>query len=173
MSQQTVLTTNEQKLNDAWEEHLRAEFRAHSADEAIATMVANPLVNQVPVMIGGDGREELHEFYAKYFLPQIPPDMEMVPVSRTIQASVLVQLGLLQPEGLPVVGAEGARSVLDRSTRLNELIHRAKATSRKTAAVPQNSAAESSSGASCGASQRNESSHVESGVCFVESLTRF
>ena len=207
MSQQTVLTTNEQKLNDAWEEHLRTEFRAHSADEAIATMVANPLVNQVPVMIGGDGREELHEFYAKYFLPQIPPDMEMVPVSRTIgqgrlveemvarfthtipmdwmlpgipptgkrvevallvvvqfdgdklahehlywdQASVLVQLGLLQPEGLPVVGAEGARSVLDRSTRLNELIHRAKATSRKTAAVPQNSAAESSSGASCGA----------------------
>jgi carboxymethylenebutenolidase len=197
MSQQTVLTTNEQKLNDAWEEHLRAEFRAHSADEAIATMVANPLVNQVPVMIGGDGKEELHEFYAKYFLPQIPPDMEMVPVSRTIgqgrlveemvarfthtipmdwmlpgiaptgkrvevallvvvqfdgdklahehlywdQASVLVQLGLLQPEGLPVVGAEGARSVLDRSIRLNELIHRAKATSRKTAAARQNSAA--------------------------------
>jgi carboxymethylenebutenolidase len=43
------------------------------------------------------------------------------------QASVLVQLGLLQPGGLPIVGAEGARSVLDRSIRLNELIHRAKA----------------------------------------------
>jgi hypothetical protein len=36
MSQQTVLTTDEQKLNDAWQEHLRAEFHAHSADEAIA-----------------------------------------------------------------------------------------------------------------------------------------
>jgi hypothetical protein len=35
MSQQTVLTTDEQKLNDAWEEHLCAEFHAHSADEAI------------------------------------------------------------------------------------------------------------------------------------------
>src|SRR6266478_4092522 len=193
MSEQTVLTTNEQKLNDAWEEHLRTEFRAHSADEAIATMAPNPLVNQVPVMIGGDGKEEPHEFYGKYFLPQIPPDTEMVPVSRTIgqgrlveemvfthtipmdwmlpgiqptgkrveiamlvvvqfdcdklahehlywdQASVLVQLGLLQPAGLPVVGAEGARSVLDRSIRLNELIHRAKATSRKTAAARQNS----------------------------------
>ena len=32
-------------------------------------MVANPLVSQVPVMIGGDGKEELHEFYAKYFAP--------------------------------------------------------------------------------------------------------
>ena len=146
-------------------------------------MVANPRINQVPVMIGGDGKEEVHEFYAKYFLPQIPPDTEIVPVSRTIgqgrlvdeivvrfthtipmdwllpgipptgkrvevglvvvvqfdgdkmahehlywdQASVLVQLGLLQPGGLPVVGAEGARSVLDRRIRLNELIHRAKA----------------------------------------------
>jgi len=29
------------------------------------------------------------------------------------QASVLVQLGLLDPAGLPVVGAEGARKVLD------------------------------------------------------------
>src|SRR5918992_633928 len=183
MPQQPALTADEQKLNNLWNEHVRAEFSAHSADEAIATMVANPLVNQVPVMIGGDGREELYEFYAKYFLPQIPPDMEMVPVSRTIgqgrlvdemvarfthtipmdfmlpgipptgkrvevalvvvvqfdgdkmahehlywdQASVLVQLGLLEPGGLPVVGAEGARSVLDRSIRLNELIHRAKA----------------------------------------------
>lgn len=183
MPQQSALTADERAVDNLWNEHLRAEFDAHSADEAIATMVADPLVNQVPVMTGGDGKEELYEFYAKYFLPQIPPDMEMVPVSRTIgqgrlvdemvarfthtipmdwmlpgipptgkrvevalvvvvqfdgdklahehvywdQASVLVQLGLLPPEGLPVVGAEGARSVLDRSIRLNELIHRAKA----------------------------------------------
>lgn len=182
MSQKTALKADEQKLNDLWNEHIRTEFNVHNPDEAIATMVANPRVNQVPIMIGGDGREELYEFYAKYFLPQIPPDTEMVPVSRTIgqgrlvdemivrfthtipmdwmlpgipptgkrvevalvvvvqfegdklahehlywdQASVLVQLGLLKPEGLPVVGEEGARSVLDRSIRLNELIRRAK-----------------------------------------------
>jgi hypothetical protein len=52
-----VLTTDEQKLNDAWEEHLRSEFNAHSADNAIAAMVLNPLVNQVPVMISGEGFE--------------------------------------------------------------------------------------------------------------------
>ena len=188
MSHQPALTADQQKLNEAWEKHLRAEFSAHSADQAIATMVANPLVNQVPVMIGGDGKEELYEFYAKYFLPQIPPDTEMVSVSRTIgqgrlvdemvirfthtipmdwilpgipptgkrveiamlvvvqfdgdklahehlywdQASVLVQLGLLQTAGLPVVGAEAARSVLDRSVPLNELIHRANGKVRKT-----------------------------------------
>lgn len=182
------LTPYEQELNDLWEEHLRTEFNAHSADAAIATMVPNPLVNQVPVMIGGDGKEELHEFYAKYFLPQIPPDTQMVTISRTIgqgrvveemvfrfthtiqmdwmlpgipptgkpvevamlvvvqfegdklahehlywdQASVLVQLGLLQSAGLPVVGAEGAQSALDRSIRLNDLIRSAKAPGRKT-----------------------------------------
>jgi len=41
------------------------------------------------------------------------------------QASVLVQLGLLERGRLPVVGAEGARSLLDRSIRLNALIDRA------------------------------------------------
>jgi carboxymethylenebutenolidase len=182
MSQPPALTAEEQQLNDVWNEHLRAEFSAHSADEAVATMVANPRVHQVPVMIGGDGQAEVYAFYVHYFLPQIPPDIETVPVSRTIgqgrlvdemvlqfthtipmdfmlpgipptgkrvevalvvvvqfdgdkmvhehlywdQASVLVQLGFLPPGELPVVGAEGARSVLDRSMRLNALIHRAK-----------------------------------------------
>ena len=181
MPQEPALTADEQKLDDVWNEHLRAEFNAHSADETVATMVANPLINQVPVMIGGDGKEEVYEFYAKYFLPQIPPSIEIVPVSRTIgqgrlvdeivlrfthtismdwmlpaipptgkrvevafvvvvqfdgdkmvhehlywdQASVLVQLGLLERGRLPVVGAEGARSLLDRSIRLNALIDRA------------------------------------------------
>ena len=183
MSRQQALTAEQQKLNDLWEEHIRTEFSAHAPDEAIATMTANPIVNQVPVLIGGSGRKQVHEFYQKYFLPQIPPDMEMIPVSRTIgqgrvvdemvvrfthtipmdwllpgipptgrrvemafvvvvqlegdklshehlywdQASVLVQLGLLNPKGLPVVGVEGPRSVLDRSISLNALIDRAEA----------------------------------------------
>ncbi len=47
MPQQPALTADEQKLNDVWNEHLRAEFSAHSADETLATMVANPRINQV------------------------------------------------------------------------------------------------------------------------------
>jgi hypothetical protein len=57
MPQQPALTADE-KLNDVWNEHLRAEFSARSADETVATMVANPRINQVPVMIGGDGKDQ-------------------------------------------------------------------------------------------------------------------
>jgi carboxymethylenebutenolidase len=38
------------------------------------------------------------------------------------QASVLVQIGLLDPAGLPVVGAEAARKVLDRELPSNALL---------------------------------------------------
>lgn len=40
------------------------------------------------------------------------------------QASVLVQLGLLDPEGLPVAGVETARKVVDESLPSNELMGR-------------------------------------------------
>jgi len=90
LPRQPVLTVDEQKLNDVWNERLRAEFNAHSADETVATMVANPLINEVPVMIGGDGKEDVYRFYAKYFLPTIPQDFEIVPVSRTIGQGRLV-----------------------------------------------------------------------------------
>ena len=39
-------------------------------------------------------------------------------------ASVLVQLGLLNPGTLPVAGVESARKVLDPALPSNELIHR-------------------------------------------------
>ena len=71
-------------LSSAWDQHLASEFAAKSADQALATMTAEPHVNVVPLMIGARGREELHDFYANHFLNQIPPDMEMVTVSRTI-----------------------------------------------------------------------------------------
>ena len=71
-------------LSNAWDQHLASEFAAKSADQALATMTAEPYVNEVPLMIGARGRIELHGFYANHFLNQIPPDMEMVTVSRTI-----------------------------------------------------------------------------------------
>ena len=40
------------------------------------------------------------------------------------QASVLVQLGLIDPDGLPVAGAESARKVLDPHLPANALIRR-------------------------------------------------
>src|SRR5262249_40922058 len=67
-------------LSSAWDRHLASEFDAKSADQALATMTADPHVNLVPLMIGARGRSELRDFYANHFLNQIPPDVEMVTV---------------------------------------------------------------------------------------------
>lgn len=76
--------TNDAMLSDAWDRHIASEFAAKSADQALATMTAEAYVNVVPLMVGARGYRELHDFYANHFLNQIPADMEMVPVSRTI-----------------------------------------------------------------------------------------
>jgi carboxymethylenebutenolidase len=176
----TNLTPAQESLQELWDEHLRHEFDAHNTEDALATMVEDAYVNGIPVMIGGVGKPALREFYSKYFIPQIPPDMELTPVSRTIgtnqlvdemvakfthtiqmdwmlpgiaptgkrvevalvaivqfrddklahehlywdQASVLVQLGMLDPGTLPVVGVDSARKVLDPSLPSNALIDR-------------------------------------------------
>jgi carboxymethylenebutenolidase len=174
-------TPGGQTLVDVWEEHVKHEFATRSPDKTMATMVDEPHVNHVPVMTGGVGREQVRTFYATRFIPRMPPDLEIVPVSRTVgaagivdemvlrfthtvqmdwmlpgiaptrraveiplvaivqfrgdkvasehiywdQASVLVQLGLLEGATLPVAGAETARKVLDPSQPSNALIERA------------------------------------------------
>jgi carboxymethylenebutenolidase len=80
-------------LSSAWDQHVASEFDAKSADLALETMTADPHVNMVPLMIGARGRVELRDFYANHFLNQIPPDYEMVNVSRTVgQARVVDEL---------------------------------------------------------------------------------
>jgi len=174
------LTPAQQRLNDLWEKHLHEEFVARDTEATLDTMVPDAYVNHVPVMTGGLGHQALRAFYSTRFIPQMPPDTETVPVSRTIgvdrivdemifrfthsmemewmlpgvaptgkrveiplvvivhfrdgklahehiywdQASVLVQLGLLHPEGLPVAGAQTARKVVDPRLPSNELIAR-------------------------------------------------
>jgi carboxymethylenebutenolidase len=77
-------------LSNTWDQHVASEFAAKSVDQALATMTAEPYVNEVPLMIGARGRDEVREFYANHFLSQIPPDMEMIAVSRTIGQSRVV-----------------------------------------------------------------------------------
>jgi carboxymethylenebutenolidase len=56
-------------------------------------MTAELYVNVVALMIGARGRDEVRAFDAHHFLSQIPPDMETVPVSRTIgQGQVVDEL---------------------------------------------------------------------------------
>jgi carboxymethylenebutenolidase len=174
------LTPQQQFLNDLWEEHIRDEFATKDTPATLDTMVPDAYVNHIPVMTGGVGREALGQFYSQHFIPQMPPDTQITPVSRTIgtdrlvdemlfsfthsvpmdwmlpgvlptgrrveiplvaivhfrdgklahehiywdQASVLVQLGLLDPRGLPVAGAATARKLLNPSLPSNELMRR-------------------------------------------------
>src|SRR6266436_3449225 len=184
----TNLSPAQEALRKLWEEHVQYEFSTRNTDDTLATMVDDAYVNHVPVLTGGVGKEELREFYSKRFIPQMPPDTEMTPVSRTIgddqlvdemvfkfthtipmdwilpgipptgkrvevplvaivrvrdgklahehiywdQASVLVQIGLLDPAKLPVVGIESARKVLDPSLPANELMQRAEGSAEST-----------------------------------------
>ena len=71
-------------LSDKWDEHVKYEFATRDTDDTLETMVADAYVNHVPVMTGGVGHHELREFYSTRFIPQMPPDTSMTPVSRTI-----------------------------------------------------------------------------------------
>ena len=174
------LASGAHTLSGRWDDHVRYEFVTRNTEDTLATMVADAYVNHVPVMTGGVGHDELREFYSQRFIPQMPQDTAMTPVSRTIgaervvdemvfefthtikmdwmlpgieptgkrvrvalvvvvhfrdgklahehiywdQASVLVQLGLIDPAKLPVAGVESAEKVLDPKLPSNELMNR-------------------------------------------------
>lgn len=167
-------------LAELWEEHVRHEFQTRDTAATLDTMVPDAYVNHIPVLTGGVGLDQLREFYATHFIPKMPPDTAMVPVSRTVgadqvvdemvfsfthttamdwmlpgvpptgrrveiplvaivhfrdgklahehiywdQASVLVQIGLLDPATLPVMGRETAAKVLDPQRPANALFAR-------------------------------------------------
>jgi len=172
-------TPAEQALIDVWETHTAAEFEHKDADAAIATMTDKPVLIHVPVGTGATGREALRRFYAEVFIPQMPEDVELQLLSRSVgqdrvidefvlhlthsvrmdwfvpgveptgrrlavphvgiiafengkissehiywdQATVLLQLGLLEPS-LPVMGAEQKDRLLDCDAPANQLINR-------------------------------------------------
>jgi carboxymethylenebutenolidase len=168
----------ERDLVALWEAHCRYEFETRDVEATMATMVAAPYVNHIPTMTGGVGHDELKRFYKYHFIGTNPPDIELVPISRTVgrdtlvdeiivrfthscemdymlpgipptgrrveipvvavvhfqgdklvhehiywdQASVLVQIGKLDPAGLPVAGVETAQKVQDKSKPSNTLM---------------------------------------------------
>ncbi|TWT57368.1 SnoaL-like polyketide cyclase [Thalassoglobus neptunius] len=178
---QSQLTEEQRDMVQLWEDHVKAEFEDKDSIASCGTMVDEPYVNHVPTLAGGKGREHLEYFYANYFIPRNPPDVETELISRTVgqdrfvdefvfrcthsrqidwllpgvpptnrrlelvlvviisfengkmkeehiywdQASALVQVGLLDPSQLPVVGAEAAHKMLDPdSVPSNGLIKR-------------------------------------------------
>jgi carboxymethylenebutenolidase len=91
MLTETVFTPAEQALIDLMNTHQYAEFVLRDPDAALATMVDEPYVINFPVGIGGYGRAGVREFYAKHFIPVIPPDFTPVAViSQTVGQNRLV-----------------------------------------------------------------------------------
>jgi carboxymethylenebutenolidase len=167
-------------LAELWDCHLACEFATRDTEATLATMAEDAYVNHIPVLTGGLGLAALRDFYSQRFIPRMPPDTTITPISRTVgadrvvdemifqfthtleidwmlpgiaptnrrvevplvaivqfrdgrlahehiywdQASVLVQIGLLDPAVLPVAGIESARKALDRSLPSNQLIGR-------------------------------------------------
>ena len=163
-----------------WDKHCEYEFATRNVPDTMATMVAQPYVNHIPTMTGGTGHDLLSDFYQNHFVNSNPPDTALIPISRTIgatqivdellfcfthtceidwmlpgiaptgrrveiplvavvkfrgdklyhehiywdQASVLVQIGKLDPAGLPVAGIETARKLLDETLPSNTLMKR-------------------------------------------------
>ncbi len=77
-------------LSAIWEQHTAQEFVNHDTDATLATMVDDAHVNHIPVMTGGYGKDELRRFYSTDFIPKMPPDTTLTPVSRTVGADQLV-----------------------------------------------------------------------------------
>jgi carboxymethylenebutenolidase len=77
-------------LTRLWEEHTAHEFGTRDTEATLETMVEDAYVNHIPVMTGGAGKEQLRRFYSTDFIPRMPPDTKLTPVSRTIGTDQLV-----------------------------------------------------------------------------------
>ncbi len=162
------LTAAQQEMVRIWEQHMKAEFIDRDVDATMATITEDPVNIGIATGDAAAGAAAVREFYSEVFLRQIPADMEVVPISRTVgtdrivdevvgsfthsikmdwllpgvpptnrrvehpvviivqfrdgkiagerlywdQASVLAQVGLLDPTAVPAVGADSARTLL-------------------------------------------------------------
>jgi carboxymethylenebutenolidase len=149
-------------LAATWDAHTAAEFEQRDADAAVALMTEDTTLVHVPLGIGGVGRDAVREFYARFLTAQVPDDIGMDVLTRTVgddrvidefvvhfthtvqmdwwapgvpptgravsvphigviafrdglicsehiywdQATALVQIGVLDPGDLPMLGAE-------------------------------------------------------------------
>jgi carboxymethylenebutenolidase len=71
-------------LVQLWEEHTKHEFATRDTEATLATMVEDAYVNHVPVLTGAHGKDNLRRFYSQDFIPQMPPDTTLTPISRTV-----------------------------------------------------------------------------------------
>lgn len=81
---------SQEDLARLWEEHTQYEFSTRDTEATLATMLEDAYVNHVPVLTGGAGRTALRSFYSRDFIPSMPPDTKLTPISRTVGHDQLV-----------------------------------------------------------------------------------
>lgn len=110
------MNSAQQDLGAVFDAHTTHEFVTHDLAATMATMAAAPHVTHVPVLTGGNGREEVQHFYGTYFIGHWPADLTITPVSRTVGADRVVDEVVLafthdieMPAILPGVAPTGRR----------------------------------------------------------------
>jgi len=73
-----------------WNEHTAHEFSTRDTESTLATMVEDAYVNHIPVLTGGSGKNALRLFYSRDFIPSMPPDTTLTPISLTVGDDQLV-----------------------------------------------------------------------------------
>lgn len=73
-----------------WAEHQTAEFEARDVERTLATMARDPYILNVPVLVGGQGRDGVARFYREVFIPGIPDDLGVTDLSTTIGTDQIV-----------------------------------------------------------------------------------
>ncbi len=77
-------------LIELWDAHTAHEFSTRDTEATLATMVDDAYVNHIPVLTGGHGKQALRAFYSRDFIPKMPPDTTLTPISRTVGENQLV-----------------------------------------------------------------------------------
>jgi carboxymethylenebutenolidase len=77
-------------LAATFDAHMQAEFQDLDLEATMATMADDPYVHHVPTITGGNGAEDVREFYGDHFIGQWPDDTETRQLSRTIGKNQIV-----------------------------------------------------------------------------------
>ena len=84
------LSPQQQAIADLFDSHMAAEMKG-DLDNTMVTMAPDPHLINVGSGTGGVGHDAVRAFYANDLMGQFfPPDAEIIPISRTINAERLV-----------------------------------------------------------------------------------
>ena len=109
-----VSSSGPRTLAETWDAHTAAEFVDRDPTAAVALMTEDATLVHVPLGIGGAGRDAVRQFYARFLTAQVPDDLALENVTRTVvpdrvvdefivRFTHTVQMDWLAP-GIPATG---------------------------------------------------------------------